>query len=229
MRVANTSYRSYCTYMSFFIRVGIPIAIAIVVLFTAILPLVRSRLLYGRWGFVVFEETNPVQRVVGAALAFLFALIAGLGAVCAALGPGALGAWTPPASVAYAGCALLLFALPLIALAQHEMAESWRIGIDEERTELVTRGLFRVVRNPIFSGLMAAVLGLVLLLPCAWTVMTAAMILVVVAIQTRLEEQHLLAIHGESYRRYAESVGRFFPGVGLGVGPSRRVTRRARV
>jgi len=31
----------------------------------------------------------------------------------------------------------------------------------------------------------------------------------------RIEEPHLLAVHGDNYRAYARSVGRFLPGVGL--------------
>jgi protein-S-isoprenylcysteine O-methyltransferase Ste14 len=63
--------------------------------------------------------------------------------------------------------------------------------------------------------MIATTLGMALLLPCAWTVMTAVMALVVIAIQTRLEEAHLGALHGEAYRAYASRVGRFFPGIGL--------------
>jgi protein-S-isoprenylcysteine O-methyltransferase Ste14 len=33
--------------------------------------------------------------------------------------------------------------------------------------------------------------------------------------QTRLEERHLLALHGNVYRRYAGRTGRFLPAVGL--------------
>ena len=202
--------------MDFFVRIAMPLAVAGVVIFAAFAPLVRSRLAYGRWGLVILEEANPVQRVVAAATAFLFAVVLALAFACAALGPGALGVWPLPAPLTIAGCALVVAALLVIVRAQHEMAASWRIGIDPKRTDLVTRGLFRVVRNPIFSGVLAIATGLALLLPCPWTVMTLLMAAIVIAIQTRLEEQHLLALHGDAYRRYASKVGRFFPGVGVG-------------
>ena len=49
--------------------------------------------------------------------------------------------------------ALILIHLSLlwISVAQYQMSNSWRIGIDENnKTELITKGLFSYSRNPIF-------------------------------------------------------------------------------
>ena len=35
-----------------------------------------------------------------------------------------------------------------------------------------------------------------------------------VSLQTRLEEGHLITLHGPAYRAYAARVGRFLPGLG---------------
>ena len=51
----------------------------------------------------------------------------------------------------------------LVVVSQTQMGASWGIGIDDRSTELVTRGLFGLVRNPIFSGLLLALLGFVLI------------------------------------------------------------------
>ena len=60
----------------------------------------------------------------------------------------------------YIGWGLLLLSLVLVWIAQSQMANSWRIGIDEKnKTELVTRGLFAYSRNPIFLGVMIANFG----------------------------------------------------------------------
>lgn len=55
---------------------------------------------------------------------------------------------------AIAGCVVLV--------AQAQMGNSWRIGVDPKLTELVQRGLFRFSRNPIFLSLRITLLGLFL-------------------------------------------------------------------
>jgi len=102
-------------------------------------------------------------------------------------------------------------------VAQLAMGDSWRIGVDAgERTELVTGGVFARVRNPIFSFILLSALGLVALLPNAFSVLALALTAAGVEIQVRaVEEPYLEATHGESYRAYASRVGRFLPGVGL--------------
>ncbi|WP_446218842.1 methyltransferase family protein [Micromonospora sp. IBHARD004] len=100
--------------------------------------------------------------------------------------------------------------------AQLAMGTSWRVGVDPtERTHLVTGGPFALARNPIFTAMAATTLGLALLVPNA--VSLAAWLVLVLALQLQVrvvEEPCLIATHGDAYRRYAASVGRFLPGVG---------------
>lgn len=100
--------------------------------------------------------------------------------------------------------------------AQFAMGSSWRIGVDaEERTMLVTGGPFAYVRNPIYTAMMAAVLGLALLLPNAAALGAVLLLLLGLEIHVRaLEEPYLGRIHGAAYARYAADVGRFLPGIG---------------
>ena len=114
------------------------------------------------------------------------------------------------------GIVLAIGGLPLIVVAQETMGRSWRIGVDsEERTDLVTAGVFRWIRNPIYSCMILMAIGISLLVPNALTLAGLALILVAAELQARVvEEPHLLATHGGSYRRYAAASGRFVPGVG---------------
>ena len=100
--------------------------------------------------------------------------------------------------------------------AQLDMGSSWRIGVDaEERTDLVTHGAFRLVRNPIFTAMSGFAIGTAIAVPSRLTRVAAAAVLAGIEAQVRLvEEPYLTSVHGEEYLRYAQRVGRFVPGVG---------------
>jgi protein-S-isoprenylcysteine O-methyltransferase Ste14 len=100
--------------------------------------------------------------------------------------------------------------------AQLDLGRSWRIGVDtQERTDLVTDGLFRYVRNPIFSFMTLVGLSSALATPNRSTAAGAVMLAAGVSIQARLvEEPYLWETHGESYGAYARRTGRFAPRLG---------------
>ena len=124
--------------------------------------------------------------------------------------------WDPPAWQVALGVLLTFVGGAATYLAQVSMGASWRIGVDAgERTRLVVHGPFALVRNPIFTCMLAAALGLVVLLPNALALASLLALLGAVELQVRfVEEPHLLRIHGRSYRDYAARVGRFLPGLG---------------
>lgn len=101
-------------------------------------------------------------------------------------------------------------------IAQLQMGASWRIAVDEtERTALFTGGVFRMVRNPIFTGVVTALLGLTLMVPNLIAVVGLAAAVIGIQIQVRLvEEPYLRGLHGAAYDDYASRVGRFVPGIG---------------
>jgi protein-S-isoprenylcysteine O-methyltransferase Ste14 len=118
--------------------------------------------------------------------------------------------WLERPLVTGIGLVLLVVAFGWVAVAQAQMGASWRIGIDtENKTALVTKGLFRLSRNPIFLGMRLNLLGLFLVLPNAVTL--ALWLLGDVSIQTQvyLEEEHLLTVHREAYEQYRKRVRRW--------------------
>ncbi|MGH3431457.1 MAG: methyltransferase family protein [Thermocrispum sp.] len=125
-----------------------------------------------------------------------------------------------------AGAALALLGMIATLAAQHAMGNSWRIGVDPtETTTLVRSGVFRYVRNPIFTAMLTAVLGLVLLAPNAAAVIALVALVTAIELQVRLvEEPYLQQTHGAAYRDYATKVGRFLPGIGRA---TRQVSRRS--
>jgi protein-S-isoprenylcysteine O-methyltransferase Ste14 len=116
-----------------------------------------------------------------------------------------------------AGIVVATAGIAATVYAQLAMGDSWRIGVDEkETTTLVHTGLFGWVRNPIYTAMLTFGLGVALVTPNL--VALVAFILLVAAIELhvrRVEEPYLLRTHGDAYRAYTASVGRFIPGVGL--------------
>ena len=114
------------------------------------------------------------------------------------------------------GVALAALGIATVSFAQFAMADAWRIGVDPaERTELVTDGLFSLVRNPIYAAMIPSFIGIALLAPNAVTIAGAVLLMVALELQTRLiEEPYLTRVHGEQYTAYAARAGRFLPGIG---------------
>jgi protein-S-isoprenylcysteine O-methyltransferase Ste14 len=118
--------------------------------------------------------------------------------------------------VRWGGVVLVLLGIAITLGSQAAMGASWRADVDPDaRTELITDGPFRLVRNPVFSGSAVTVVGLALIVP---NVVSLLMLIAFVAgleIQVRLvEEPYLLRVHGNAYRVYAARTGRFVPGIG---------------
>jgi protein-S-isoprenylcysteine O-methyltransferase Ste14 len=109
-----------------------------------------------------------------------------------------------------AGAGVWIFALVWTLIAQKQMSKSWRIGIDAtEKTELVTTGLFSYSRNPIFLGMLLSLLGLLLIVPDAFTLMFFVVGFILMDVQIRLEEEYLQRMHGSAYSNYKEKTRRW--------------------
>lgn len=108
------------------------------------------------------------------------------------------------------GWVILHLSLAWILVAQLQMKDSWRIGIDEKnKTDLVTDGLFRFSRNPIFLGVILSNLGLFLVIPNAGTLLVLTMSYFSTQVQIRLEEEFLRKQFGEAYENYCLKVRRW--------------------
>jgi len=109
------------------------------------------------------------------------------------------------------GWVFLLFSLILVWFSQSQMSSSWRIGIDENnKTELVTKGVFSISRNPIFLGIMITNIGLFLVIPNAFTLLIISLSTISVNTQIRLEEEFLKREFGNEYKEYTKKVRRWF-------------------
>ena len=175
-------------------------------------PLIVTRMRAGYWAL---RGAPGRGRLVGALLLLSWGVVS-LGAILDLNGQvdriGAL-----DRSIVHAvGVVVAVAGLPLIVVAQATMAASWRIGVDpDEKTELVTGGVFRFSRNPIHGGMVAMAVGVALMVPNAVCVAAVALIVVAVELQVRaIEEPYLRRVHGDVFTNWTATSGRFLPGIG---------------
>jgi protein-S-isoprenylcysteine O-methyltransferase Ste14 len=176
----------------------------------------RSFMVWKRTGVnpVVFKGTDDAHDFIGGVFKFLFALIVAVVLVYC-FWPGVYVYflavdWLEHSWVKWSGVVLLLLSLVWTVLAQAQMGESWRIGIDQKHsTDLIQSGVFRLSRNPIFIGMMVTLLGLFLVIPNALTMLSFVLGVVLIQVQVRLEEEFLARSHGDQYAQYRRRVGRW--------------------
>lgn len=157
------------------------------------------------------------QRATAAEIAATVLQACGLGGVLvltildtASYLPGQLDLGSPGA---IAGVAVCASAVAITMLSQYQMGDSWRIGVDaSEKNALVTDGMFKLSRNPIYSGMLLVGIGFVILVPHVLMVCCALVSYVGFEIQVRkVEEPYLRSVHGQSYLAYCRNVGRYLP------------------
>ena len=110
-------------------------------------------------------------------------------------------AWkTPWNAQRYIGTVLVVLGIGFLALARYQLGNSF--SARAEAHELVTRGLYSKIRNPIyvFGGIVIIGVLLVVQQPSMWIVLMPTLIVQVV--RARREARVLEAAFGDDYRRY---------------------------
>ncbi len=197
-----------------FSRVAYPLAGLLLALLALVLPIARLRRRTGVWGITGLRIRDPVERGIQLVWGLSAVVFGGWAAAYAIRGPGPLAVVQLPGWVTWTGWAVVACGLALVVAGQAQMGGSWRIGIDAGATALVTGGLFRWVRNPIYSGMCTIGAGFLLVSPSPWLAAPALVALIAVVVQTRREEAHLARLHGRAFEEWAARTGRFVPWVG---------------
>ncbi|RCX16339.1 protein-S-isoprenylcysteine O-methyltransferase Ste14 [Anaerobacterium chartisolvens] len=105
-----------------------------------------------------------------------------------------------------------LAGLSICLYAQLKMGSSWRVGIDERvKTDLVTTGLYKYIRNPTYLGLFMLNIGVWLIWPTFSIFLLNIVFILFLDIQVRCEEDHLYSVHGNSYDEYKKRTKRYIP------------------
>ena len=91
------------------------------------------------------------------------------------------------------------------------MQDSWRAGVPKaEKTELVTRGIYQISRNPAFLGFDLVYIGMVMMFFNWGLLVTSIFAIVMLHLQiVNVEENFLMEVFGEEYLEYKEKVCRY--------------------
>jgi protein-S-isoprenylcysteine O-methyltransferase Ste14 len=195
------------------------LALAIYIAFFAVAFGWRMWLQYrrtGDTGFRGFLSGTGLIDALGSLFVVLAATLPAVAAIAARFGLAATFDRVNTISANRVGLALAALGFIIVIVAQLQMRDSWRVGVDRrETTALVTGGLFDLIRNPIYTGSFLAIAGVFLIVPNVLSALALILIVPGLEIQVRrVEEPYLLRTHGDSYRTYARRVGRFIPGIG---------------
>ena len=111
------------------------------------------------------------------------------------------------------GYVLYFLGLSTVLISQHQMGSAWRVGVDlDEETKLITTGLFKYMRNPIYTGLFIGCIGLWCISPSIILIVGLLTLYISVELFVRkIEEPYLHEQFGSEYENWFNSTPRYFP------------------
>ena len=114
-----------------------------------------------------------------------------------------------------AGVVCLAVGLWLFARAHADLGTNWSITLEvREEHQLVTHGIYRAVRHPMYSALLLYSIGQALVIP-NWIAGPSYGVAMVLLFSFRLgpEERMMLEAFGKDYEAYLERTKRLVPGI----------------
>ena len=93
-----------------------------------------------------------------------------------------------------------------------QMKDNWRAGVQrEEKTELVTTGIYSISRNPAFLGFDLMYIGIVITFFNWYLCVATCLVMVLFHLQiVNVEEDFLIEAFGDEYIKYRKKVCRYF-------------------
>ena len=110
------------------------------------------------------------------------------------------------------GLALFLLGLALAVWARLYIGRNWGAPMShKDEPELVTTGPYRLIRHPIYTGLLMATIGTAIALGRWQGLISVAIILTAHIRKAKKEEELMLANFGETYQDYRRHTGFLIP------------------
>ena len=121
-----------------------------------------------------------------------------------------------PEGWGWMGVVLFVFSLWLLWRAHADLGRNWSPTLQiVQQHALVTAGIYRYLRHPIYASVWLAAIAQVLMLPNAiagWGGIVSA--LLVQLIRVPREERMMIEHYGDAYREYAKRTGGILPRLG---------------
>lgn len=107
------------------------------------------------------------------------------------------------------GIAFGIIAVIFFSRATVDMRNNWRVGIPEEKTNIVTNGIYRYSRNPAFVGFDLLYISILLLFFNIPLLVISVWAMIMLHFQILQEEEWLNKTFGEEYEAYRSRVCRY--------------------
>jgi protein-S-isoprenylcysteine O-methyltransferase Ste14 len=118
-----------------------------------------------------------------------------------------------PAFAPWCGAVLMVIALWLFWRSHADLGQNWSVSLEVRKEhQLVTQGVYRFIRHPMYASILLWGLAQGLLLPnwlAGWSAFVPFILLYLV--RTPREERMMCNFFGDEYRDYMRRTGRLFP------------------
>lgn len=113
----------------------------------------------------------------------------------------------------YVGLILASWGLIVIKVAfkNYSTREFLGLKISGNPEPLITKGILKYVRHPIYSGTILILLGFVAYIPNLLNLVSVSCVFIYLWIGIKLEEQKLIQLYGDAYREYKSSTPSLIP------------------
>jgi protein-S-isoprenylcysteine O-methyltransferase Ste14 len=118
-----------------------------------------------------------------------------------------------PALVPWFGAVTMVASLWLFWRSHADLGQNWSVSLEiRERHQLVTQGVYRYIRHPMYASIWLWGIAQGMLLHnwlAGWSILPVFAVLYF--LRTSREEQMMCDAFGEQYREYMRRTGRLFP------------------
>ena len=107
------------------------------------------------------------------------------------------------------GVVIGIISILVFFLSVYTMKDSWRAGITDDETELITNGIYKYSRNPAFLGFYLIYISILLMFFNYLLLVVSLLAIVSLHLQVLHEEKSLESIFNKEYNKYRKKVYRY--------------------